>query len=176
MLQSILPSPLHPAIVHLPMALAVLIPVFAVGSLWAIKQGARPFRAWGVAVALFCALSLSSWAALETGEDADEKVESIVPESAIGAHEEAAEQFLILSVIVLGVAAVGLFKGKAGGIARGAATVGTLGLLVSGWNVGHSGGGLVYKYGAASAYVADSTGINVASEKAGQDQDGDEGR
>ncbi len=164
MIQSILPSPLHPAIVHLPMALAVLIPVFAIGALWAVKRGAQPLRAWGIAVALFATLSLSSWAALETGGDADEKVESVVPEAAIGTHEEAAERFLGLSVIVLGVAALGLFKGRVGGIARGAATVGALGLLVAGWNVGHSGGALVYKYGAANAYMADSAGVRVVGE------------
>jgi len=174
MLQSFLPSPLHPAIVHLPMALAVLVPVFAVGSLWAVKRGARPLRAWGIAVALFATLSLSSWAALETGEDAEEKVESVVPESAISTHEQAAEQFLILSVIVLGIAAAGLFKGRAGGVARGAATVGALGLLVAGWNVGHSGGALVYQYGAASAYVADSAGVRTVSGTSRGDRDGDE--
>jgi len=174
MLQSIIPSPLHPAIVHLPMALAVLIPVFAIGSLWAVKRGARPFRAWGIAVALFATLSLSSWAALETGKDADEKVESVVPESAIGIHEEAAEQFLTLSVIVLSIAAIGLFKGRVGGVARGAATVGALGLLVAGWNVGHSGGALVYQYGAASAYVADSAGVRVISDTVRGDNDGND--
>lgn len=174
MLQSILPAPLHPAIVHLPMALVVLIPVFAVGSLWAVKRGARPLRAWGIAVALFATLSLSSWAALETGEDTSEKVESVVPGLAIDTHEEAAEQFLVLSVIVLGIAAVGLFKGRAGSVARSAATVGALGLLVAGWNVGHSGGALVYKHGAASAYLADSAGVHAVTASSRGDLNGND--
>jgi len=54
-LPSFIPSPLHPAVVHLPIALAVLVPAFAVAALWAIRRGARPLRAWGVATAMFAA-------------------------------------------------------------------------------------------------------------------------
>ena len=157
MFSSLIPSPLHPAIVHLPIALAVLTPAFAVGALWAIRRGARPLRAWGLATAMLAALSLSAWLAVETGEQADEQVESVVPDAAIDTHEEAAERFLALSFIVLGVAAVGLRSGRLGQGARLLGTVGTVGLLGAGWAVGHSGGELVYRYNAASAYAGDST-------------------
>jgi hypothetical protein len=153
LLSSLIPSPLHPAVVHLPIALAVLVPVFAVGALWAIRRGARPLRAWGVATAMFAALSLSSWLAVETGEQASEQVESVVADAPIDTHEEAAEAFLTLSVIVLGIAAVGLRSGRIGGAARVLGTVGAVVLLGAGWRVGHSGGALVYRYGAASAYT-----------------------
>ena len=154
MLPSFIPSPLHPAVVHLPIALAVLTPAFALGALWAIRRGARPLRAWGIATAMCAALSLSAWLAVETGEQTEERVESVVAEAPIETHEEAAEAFLALSVIVLGVAAVGLRTGRLGTIARVAGTVGTVALLGAGWNVGHSGGALVYRYGAADAYVS----------------------
>ena len=160
-LASILPTPLHPAVVHLPIALTLLLPPFAVGALWAIRRGARPLRAWGIATALFAALSLSAWAAVETGEQADEQVERVVAERPLEAHEEAAETFLALSVVVLGVAAAGLWRGRIGRAARALSTVGAVVLVGAGWQVGHSGGALVYQHGAASAYT-DVPGASVA--------------
>ena len=158
---SLLPTPLHPAIVHMPMALTILVPVFAVGALIAVQRGARSLRTWGVATAMFAALSLSAWASIETGEDQEDKVKPVVPKTAFKAHEEAADQFLWLSVGVLGIAAVGLLAGRVGTGARVLATVGSGVLLVAGYNVGHSGGKLVYQHGAASAYTADS-GLGTA--------------
>ncbi len=154
---NLIPTPLHPAVVHLPMALTVLVPLFAVGALIAVQRGARPLRSWSVAAAMFAMLSLSAWASIETGEDQDEAVEAVVPESALETHEDAAEQFLWLSVGVLGIAGVGLLGGRIGTGARVLATLGSGVLLVSGYNVGHSGGQLVYQHGAASAYTASAT-------------------
>jgi hypothetical protein len=151
---SILPSPLHPAVVHLPIALALLAPAFALGALWAIRRGARPSRAWSLATAVLALLTLSGWAAVESGEQAGEQVESVVPAAPVETHEEAAERFLAISVGVLGVAALGLARGRAGQVGRLLGTAGALVLLVAGWSVGHSGGQLVYRYGAASAYAS----------------------
>lgn len=152
-LSSILPFPLHPAVVHLPIALTLLLPPFAVGALWAIHRGAAPRRAWGIATALFAALSLSAWLAVETGEQADEQVERVVAEQPIESHEEAARVFLALSAGVLGIAVAGLARGRVGRTARVVSTAGTVALLGAGWRVGHSGGALVYQHGAASAYT-----------------------
>ncbi len=174
MLSSLIPSPLHPAVVHLPIALAVLLPVFAVGALWVIRRGARPLRAWGVATAMFAALSLSSWLAVETGEQAGEQVESVVADTPIETHEAAAEAFLTLSLIVLGVAAMGLRSGRVGGVARVLGTAGAVALLGAGWRVGHSGGALVYRYGAASAYT-DALGGPAPAGRAGVKGAGDAG-
>lgn len=161
-LADLIPTPLHPAVVHLPMALAVLVPVFAVGALVAVRRGARPLRSWSIAVAMFLALSASAWFSIETGEDQEEKVEQVVPEAAFETHEDAADLFLWLSLGVLGVATVGLLDGKFGGPARVLATAGSMALLVAGYRVGHSGGALVYTHGAASAYVQGSTSVPVA--------------
>lgn len=154
-ISNLLPNPLHPAVVHLPIALTLLVPVFAVGTLIAIRRGARPLRAWGITTALLATLSLSAWVSLETGDDEEEKVEQVVPETALETHEEAAEAFLALSLVVLGIAGVGLLNGRVGSAARFVAAAGTLALVVAGYNVGHSGGLLVYEYGAASAYTSD---------------------
>ena len=152
-ISNLLPTPLHPAVVHLPIALTLLVPVFAVGSLIAIRRGARPTRAWALTIALLGALSLSAWVSLQTGGAEEERVEEVVPESAIEGHEEAAEAFLALSVLVLIVGAAGLLNGRVGSTARYAATAGTVALLIAGYRVGHSGGALVYQHGAAQAYV-----------------------
>jgi hypothetical protein len=156
MLASLIPYPLHPAIVHLPMAFVVLLPLTVAVAIVAIRRGAAPMRVWGVAAAMHAALALSAWASLASGDEAGEKVEKVVAEAPIESHEEAAEAFLALAVGALAVSLVGLRRDRIGVIARGAAAVGSIVLLGSGWQVGHSGGQLVYRYGAASAYATDS--------------------
>lgn len=169
-ISNLIPNPLHPAVVHLPIALTLLVPVFAVGALIAIRRGARPLRAWGVTTALLATLSLSAWVSIETGEQQEDRVEQVVPERAISAHEDAAESFLAHSLLVMLIAGVGLMNGKVGTAARLAAAVGTVALVVSGYNVGHSGGELVYEHGAANAYAA-GTSAAVAGDRAGGDDD-----
>lgn len=43
-MSNFIPNPLHPAVVHMPIALILLLPFFAVGSMRAIRLGARPLR------------------------------------------------------------------------------------------------------------------------------------
>lgn len=148
-----LPNPLHPAIVHFPVVLAFLLPISAFVAIWTIRRGARVTRAWAVPFAIAAALTLSSWAATETGESQEEKVENVVAEAPFEAHEEAAELFMTGSAVLLLLTAGGLIKGITGRVGRVAATVGSLALVAGGAYVGHTGGQLVYKYGAASAYA-----------------------
>lgn len=155
-----LPDPLHPAVVHFPVALVMLLPLLALGALWAIRRGAEPLRAWGLVVGLAALLMAGSWVAVQTGEQQEEAVEAVVSEDAIHTHEEAAETFLWLVGGVLLLTGMGLVRGRVGGPVRVAATVATIGLAVAGWRVGHSGGELVYVHGAASAYV-DAAGADL---------------
>ena len=167
-----LPNPLHPAVVHFPVVLAVLLPLFAAGALWAIRRGTTPRRAWAIPVALSLALALSAWVAVQTGEAQDERVERVVAEQPLETHEEAAELFLALSGGLTLIVAAGLLRGRAGQVARGLATVGAAALVVVAAQVGHSGGQLVYRYGAASAYATpgDSTsGSGVAATEGSRD-------
>ncbi|MCL4213021.1 MAG: hypothetical protein KJZ74_03820 [Gemmatimonadales bacterium] len=170
-LSNLVPNPLHPAVVHLPIALTVLVPAFAVGALVAIRRGARPVRAWGITTALLATLSLSAWVSLETGADQEDRVERVVTEQAIHSHEEAAEAFLALSLLVLVIAGAGLLNGRIGTGARLAATVGTLALIVAGYRVGHSGGALVYQHGAASAYTSSASIPLTGERNAGGDHE-----
>lgn len=148
-----LPDPLHPVVVHFPVVLSILLPVVAVGSLWAIRGGARPLRAWGVSIAVAAALSLSAWVAVETGEDQEERVEEVVAEARLDAHADAGEALLFVSVGVLAVLALGVLPGDKGRIARYVGAVGTLTVAAAAFKTGMTGGDLVYKYNAASAYA-----------------------
>lgn len=48
-------------------------------------------------VGLATALAVSSWVAVETGEQQEDRVERVVGERPLHSHEEAAELFLLLS-------------------------------------------------------------------------------
>jgi hypothetical protein len=149
----VIPNPLHPAVVHFPIVFAVLLPFIAAGALWAIRRGTTPRRAWLFPLALAAALTLSAVVAVKSGQAQEDRVENLVGERAVHGHEEAAEVFLVLSGVLLAVAAVGLAPGLAGRAARIVATLGTIGVLGAGYRVGASGGELVYRHGAASVYA-----------------------
>jgi uncharacterized membrane protein len=157
-LASLVPTPLHPALVHLPMALAVLVPLFAVGAVVAIRRGALPMRTWSLALAMFFALAVSGVVSQETGESQEERVESAVPRVAFQAHNAAADRFVVLSAVLVLIAGVGLLPARSGAVARLVATAGSLAVLAAGYQVGHTGGALVYRYGAAGAYTNDAVG------------------
>ena len=146
--------PLHPLVVHFPIVLVVLLPISVAIALWAVRKGATLRRAWAVPLAFAATLTVSAWVALQTGEAQEERVEDVVGETALHGHEEAAERFLVLSGVLLVVAAVGLVPGMTGRAARFVTAAGAVGLVAAGAQVGHSGGALVYRHGAASAYAS----------------------
>jgi uncharacterized membrane protein len=148
-----MPDPLHPAVVHLPLALAVLIPILALVAILLIRNGFLPARAWALLVLLQALLLGSAWLAAETGEEEEDRVERVVAERHIEAHEEAAERFLWLAGAGLAVIAAGLLPGRGGAAGRVLGTLAAVGVLAGALSVGHSGGELVYVHGAASAYV-----------------------
>ena len=152
-----MPNPLHPAVVHFPVVLAVLLPIVVIGGLLAIRSGA-PMRSWLVVAAFGGALTLSAWMAIETGEDQEDAVEEVVPRVAIHEHEEAAEAMLLTSGILFLLLAAGVAPGRVGRAARVVSAPASLVLLVMAFRVGGTGGELVYEHGAASAYVASSAG------------------
>lgn len=145
--------PLHPLVVHFPVVLAVLLPIAIVVALFVIRRGAASRRVWSVPTAIAVALALSAWVATETGESQEERVERVVAERALNSHEEAADRFLVLSGVLALVAVAGLARGTVGRAARIVTAVGAVGVLGAGVQVGHSGGLLVYREGAASAYA-----------------------
>jgi uncharacterized membrane protein len=147
-----IPDPLHPAVVHFPIVFVVMLPVLVVGALWAVRRGTAIKRAWSVVVVAAGLLASSSWLAVRTGIAQEDRVEKVVAERPLHSHEEAGERFLILSVVGLAVIGTGLLKGSVGRAGRWVGAVAAGALLLAGWQVGHTGGELAYRHGAASAY------------------------
>ncbi|MBW2421466.1 MAG: hypothetical protein JRH19_23195 [Deltaproteobacteria bacterium] len=149
-----IPDPLHPAIVHFPIVLAVLAPLLAAAAFWSIQSGRLPARAWLGILILQIALVGTAWIATETGEHEEDRVEEVVAERHIEEHEESAERFLALAALVLPLAAAGMLSGRLGAINRGLTVALSLAALFAAGSTGHSGGELVYRHGAAMAYAA----------------------
>lgn len=148
--------PLHPAIVHLPLGLALLMPILAAGVAWAIRTDRLHSKAWIAIVVLQALLLGSAIAAMQTGEGEEDRVETVVQGRLIHQHEELAEQFvwgvgvtLALAVLVLMVR-----RSAAGWILPPVVVAATIVVLGLGLRVGRAGGELVYVHGAASAYTS----------------------
>lgn len=149
--------PLHPILVHFPLALATLLPLAALAVLIAgfrSSAGATSRKYWAVIVVLHAILAGSSFLALKAGERDEERVEKVLAsEAPLETHEEAGELFLQAVAIALVISALGLAPGKLALGGRIAGVAATLVVLVLGIQVGHSGGQLVYKHGAAAAFT-----------------------
>lgn len=157
-----MPQPLHPAVVHFPLVLAVLIPFVAIVALVLARRTAAPRRPWALVVIMAAGLALSAWVAVETGEQQEERVEAVVPESAISHHAAAAETLLWSSAALFVIALGGMASGRLGGAVRGVTVAGSVVLLLLAFRVGDSGGRLVYTHGAAQAYVSGADGMAPA--------------
>jgi uncharacterized membrane protein len=168
-----IPDPLHPALVHFPIVLAVLAPPLAAAALWAIHSGRLPSRSWLGIVVLQALVVGSGWIAAEAGEREEDRVERVVAERHIEEHEEAAERFLLLAALVVPLAAAGMLSGRAGAISRALTVALSLAALGAAGSVGHSGGELVYRHGAATAYAQPGPG-EIRSPLTHSEHDGDE--
>ncbi len=150
--------PLHPAIVHLPLGIAAIVPLLAIGIGFAIWKGILPRKAWTTIVVVQGLLFAAALFALRTGEAEEERVEHRISERAIEAHEELAEQFVWAAGLTLAVSTAGLVipttaAPSAFMAATALATVVTAGL---GFRVGHAGGELVYGPRGLTATAADT--------------------
>ncbi|MGC4000577.1 MAG: hypothetical protein QM767_25280 [Anaeromyxobacter sp.] len=146
--------PLHPALVHLPLGVAIALPLVAVGLTLAIRAGRLPRTSFGVVVALLLLVVGGGFTAMAAGEREAARVERVVGEQAVEAHEEVAEAFVwtAAAVLVVAVAALAVPARWAAGVAL-LATLGTVGVAGLGFVAGKRGGELVYGHGAIRAYL-----------------------
>ena len=82
-------SPLHPVVVHFPIAIGVLLPLASLALWWSIKKGFFPDNVWILVIALTLFYGGSSRVAVEFGEQDEEKTGNVVSEAVIEEHEEA---------------------------------------------------------------------------------------
>jgi len=149
-------DPLHPALVHVPLGLALVMPLVAGGLALAIRKGSLPRRAWLVAAALQAVVVAGGGAAFWAGHREEHRVEGVIAEQLVERHEDRAEAFLWSAAaalaLALGVLAVPERRAPATAavMAAGAVVVAALGV----WT-GKAGGELVYRHGAARAYTGE---------------------
>ena len=147
-----LPEPLHPAIVHFPVAFALLQPLFMVIAGVVIARKDLPETLWWVIIVLQIVVVGGTSAAEQTGEQEAERVAKIVGKEFVDLHEERAQVFQFLAIATLAASAVGLFSKKLGWGGRGLALVLAIATAVAVVQVGSTGGDLIYEHGGARAY------------------------
>jgi uncharacterized membrane protein len=154
--------PLHPIAVHFPIVIGMTLPFIALGLWWAIKKGHTQQKAWVLITALALAYGVSALVASELGEDDEDKVEKVVSEKVIEEHEEAAE---LIPWVAGGLVLISLggLMARRGAKAQLAFVVLSLAGIVPLANTGHTGGELVYHYGAANAHVNAETKALIQS-------------
>jgi uncharacterized membrane protein len=170
----------HPKVVHLPIALALLMPLIASGVAFAWWRGWLDRRVWAIVVLLQVVLVGSGFLAMNTGEAEEERVEKVVAEEHIEAHEEAAEIFVWASAAALVLMALPLLLHE-GALRQAAVVTACLAsavVLAFGFRAGEAGGRLVYQHGAAQAYVstegAQPEGARIPALEEYEDEGGEE--
>ncbi len=154
--------PLHPALVHVPIGLALLLPLLAVAAVIAWWRGQASQRTWAVIVVLQLLLVGAGWLAEQTGDREVRRAREVVAREYVHEHSEAADWFVIGAGAVLAIGVLGLaLRGRGGRWAATAAAVGTLVVAAMAVRVGHLGGRLVYVHGAATPYVTDSLAVRT---------------
>jgi len=160
--------PLHPAIVHLPLGLAFVLPLLAAALAVAVWRQRLPRAAFAIVVGLQALLVVGGVVAMNVGERDAHRVEAVVGEPAVESHEERAEAFVWTAAGVL-AASVALLFVPPGFVAALSVLVvlGTAGVAVLGALTGHAGGQIVYAHGGAAAFGAGAP----APSAAGRDDD-----
>lgn len=171
--------PLHPLMAHFPIVLGIILPFAGLFFWWAIKRDILPGKFWAVVVAIALVYSLSAWVASEFGEEDEEKVEKVVSEEIIEEHEEAGERLTWIAGGLLLFSFAGLVFKKSDH-ARMALVVVSAAAIIPLAQAGHSGGELVYRYGASVAHLPAETktaiqaGKMVMGEHEGEHENGEQ--
>lgn len=140
-----LPDPLHPAVVHFPIVLMFVAPLVAGWAIWRMRTPEYGNRVWLIVPVLLSAVAVSSFVAVQTGEDGEDFAEQYVDHDTVEEHEEQGTQFMWFAIASLVIAATGFLPGRTGSALRYLTLVMVLvgaGLVT---RTGHSGGQMVYE-------------------------------
>lgn len=180
-----MPDLLHPALVHLPLGLALAMPIFLLVLAILDGKGRLTRQAWILALVLQFLITVGAFSAMKTGEAEEERVERGIPEAALHEHEEAAEVFTWATVALLALSVLPVLNLGAG--LKRVVPFALLGIslvvLALALRVGKLGGALVYQHQApavraglslpelSQAVAADSTGFTQESGDEEEDHD-----
>ena len=141
--------PLHPAIVHVPIGLALAMPFVAIALAVAVWRRALPRRTLAVVVGLQLLLAGTAFAAGQTGEADEDAAERVAPGDAIHAHEEAGERVIWSSFAVLALSAAAAFvPTRRVALLAALTAAGTVVVAAFALDAGRKGGDLVFRHGA----------------------------
>lgn len=160
--------PLHPAVVHLPLGIAFLMPFLVLTALVVAWREGPSRRLLAPLVLSQAILLVGAIVAKEQGEEDEEivehRVEAAGAERALEDHEDLANQFTAASgavLVVLAAALVAPLPARRWTLLAGGA--GTLLVTGLGLATGHAGGELVYVHNAAAPHVElAASGANLA--------------
>lgn len=146
--------PFHPMIVHFPIALTFLLPVLVLIFSYMIKTGKMSPQGWLILVGLQMVTTATGYISLESGETEEHQVESVVERKFIHEHEETAEVFVGVTVLALvfSVAAYFVARNIQFYLHLSVALISLLSCYFA-YKTGELGGELVYRHGAANAYL-----------------------
>ena len=144
--------PLHPAVVHLPIALTLVMPLIIFILIVIEKQEMASLKNWSVALILQIVVAASSMLASNLGEKDEEIVERVVSGAWIHLHEEWGEKVVWFSFGVLGVMILSLLLRRVRFV-KFLVLLASLAAIYPVLQAGKSGGELVYRHGAAQAHI-----------------------
>ena len=145
--------PLHPIVVHFPIAIAFILPILALLFAFFIKTQKMKSSMWLIIVGLHLFTVGAGYLALETGENEEDTVAKIVDKDLIGEHEKYAEIFVGVTVVATAISIVAFFLQT--NIQFYAQLANVIILVIAAffaYETGEHGGELVYKHGATRAY------------------------
>jgi uncharacterized membrane protein len=142
--------PLHPAIVHVPLGVAVILPIVAAALTVAVWRGRLPRSVLAVVAGLQLIVATGGLVAMKLGHADERQAALTAPRHAIHEHEEAGEAFVWVSIGVLAVAVASLVvPARAAAAVAAVTTAGTLAVAALGVNAGEKGGELVFHHAAS---------------------------
>lgn len=161
------PELLHPAIVHLPLGISVVLPVLGLLAVWLYfkrrDESAVFARFWVALMVCLIAVSVGAFLAHETGEAGEHAIGKSLPEGTIELHEKYSKIFSALLYAATAVGALVFFlRGKLKGYAVLIVTALCSAALFAGILTGNAGGDLVYKHKAAN-YLSPEGGAKPAA-------------
>lgn len=150
--------PLHPAVVHIPIGLAIVLPILTLLFLFLFYKNKLTKISWIFIFILQLFITAGGYVAIETGEDEEDRVEKVVGHDLIEEHEHKAEDFMKISFVTLAVTAIPFFITKApilGAVFVANIAMQSLSLFYI-VQTGEMGGHIVYEHQAPKAYLQES--------------------